>query len=62
MNIVYILDKAKADKLSMLGFDYQEKKINDKKVYQFFGTDNLMKELGSHFEQGSFFVSKTLCF
>lgn len=62
MNIVYILDKDKADKLKSLGFKYIEKEIDNKKAYQFFGTAELMKELNSNFEDSSFLVQKNLCF
>lgn len=62
MNIVYIFDKAKADYLQSLGFIYNEKEIDNKKAYQFFGTDELMQELHSKFEQSSFLVQKNMCF
>ena len=62
MNIVYIFDKAKADYLHSLGFIYNEKEINSKKAYQFFGADELMKSLTSNFEQSDFFISKNMCF
>lgn len=38
------------------------KEMNNKKVYQFFGTDEFMKELTSQFDASSFFVSKNMCF
>lgn len=62
MNIVYIFDKEKADYLQSLGFIYNEKEIDNKKAYQFFGTDEFMKELHSKFEQSSFLVQKNMCF
>lgn len=62
INIVYVLDKTKADMLASLGFKYNEKEMDNKKVYQFFGTDELMKELTSKFDASSFFVSKNYCF
>ena len=62
MNIVYIFDKAKADYLHSLGFIYNEKQIDNKKAYQFFGTEELMKSLTSNFEQSDFLVSKNMCF
>lgn len=62
MNIVYIFDKAKADYLHSLGFIYNEKEINNKKAYQFFGTDELMRSLNSNFEQSDFLVSKNMYF
>lgn len=62
MNIVYVFDKAKADYLHSLGFIYNEKKIDNKKAYQFFGTDKFMKSLTSNYEQGDFLLSKNMCF
>lgn len=62
INIVYVLEKATANTLASLGFKYNEKEMNNKKVYQFFGTDELMKELTSKFDASSFFVSKNYCF
>lgn len=62
MNIVYVFDKAKADYLHSLGFIYNEKEIDNKKVYQFFGTDEFMKSLTSNYEQSDFFVSKNMYF
>ncbi len=62
MNIVYVFDKAKADYLYSLGFIYKEKEIDNKKAYQFFGTDEFMKSLTSNYEQSDFLVSKNMCF
>lgn len=62
MNIVYVFDKAKADYLHSLGFIYNEKEIDNKKAYQFFGTDEFMKSLTSNYEQSDFLVSKNMCF
>ena len=62
MNIVYIFDKTKADYLHSLGFIYNEKEIDNKKAYQFLGTDELMKSLTSNFEQSDFLVSKNMRF
>lgn len=62
INIVYVLEKTTADTLVGLGFKYNEKEVDNKKVYQFFGTDELMKELTSKFDASSFFVSKNYCF
>lgn len=62
MNIVYVFDKAKADYLHSLEFIYNEKEIDNKKAYQFFGTDEFMKSLTSNYEQSDFLVSKNMCF
>lgn len=62
MNIIYVFDKAKADYLYGLGFIYNEKEIDNKKAYQFFGTDEFMKSLTSNYEQSDFLVSKNMCF
>ena len=62
MGEVLILDKTKADTLLSLGFKYTKRNIDNKEVFVFIQTNELMKELNSKFEQGSFFVNKTVCF
>lgn len=62
MNIVYVFEKAKADYLHSLGFICNEKEIDNKKVYQFFGTDEFMKSLTSNYEHSDFLLSKNMCF
>ncbi len=62
MDIVYIFDKTKADYLNSLGFVYNEREIGNKKAYQFFGTEELIKSLASNFEQSDFLVQKNMCF
>lgn len=62
MGEVLILDHAKANILQSLGFKYMKRNIDNKEVFVFIQTNELMKELNSKFEQGSFFVSKTVKF
>ena len=62
MGEVLILDQVKADTLLSLGFKYTKRNIDNKEVFVFIQTNELMKELNSKFEQGSFFVSKTVKF
>lgn len=59
---VVILDKTKVDTLLSLGFKYTIRNIDNKEVFVFIQTNELMKELNSNFEQSSFFVSKTVNF
>ena len=59
---VIIMDKTKADTLLSLGFKYTTRKIDNKEVFVFIQTNELMKELNSKFEEGSFLLSKTLKF
>ena len=59
---VIIMDKTKADTLLSLGFKYITRKIDNKEVFVFIQTNELMKELNSKFEQGSFFIGKTVNF
>jgi len=54
MGEVLILDQAKADTLLSLGFKYTKRNIDNKEVFVFIQTNELMKELNSKFEQGSF--------
>lgn len=62
MGEVLILDKTKADTLLSLGFKYTKRSIDNKEVFVFIQTNELMKELNSKFEQGSFLLQKNLCF
>lgn len=62
MGEVLILDKTKADTLLSLGFKYTKRNINNKEVFVFIQTNELMNELNSKFEQSSFFVSNTVKF
>lgn len=62
MGEVLILDQAKADALLSLGFKYTRRNIDNKEVFVFIQTNELMKELNSKFEQGSFILQKNICF
>ena len=62
MGEVLILDHAKADILQSLGFKYTKRNIDNKEVFVFIQTNELMKELDSKFEQGSFILQKNICF
>ena len=59
---VIIMDKTKADTLLSLGYKYTTRKIDNEEVFVFIQTNELMKELNSKFEEGSFLLSKTLKF
>lgn len=62
MGEVLILDQVKADTLLSLGFKYTKRNIDNKEVFVFIQTNELMKELNSKFEQGSFILQKNVCF
>lgn len=62
MNIINIIEKPKADELLALGFKYKEKKVQDKTVYEFIGTPELIAILNGKFSKQDFFLSKTFCF
>ena len=62
MGEVLILDQVKADTLLSLGFKYTKRNIDNKEVFVFIQTNELMQELNSNFEKGSFFMQKNLCF
>lgn len=62
MGEVLILDPQKAKQLQQCGFKYTKRNIDNKEVFVFIQTNELMKELNSKFEQGSFFVQKNLYF
>lgn len=60
MDIVNILNKLKADELLVMGFKYKEKKVQDKTVYEFIGTPELMNAINGKFSKREFFISRTL--
>lgn len=62
MGEIIIMDKSKADTLLSLGFKYTTRNIDNKEVFVFIQTNELMQELNSKFEQGSFLLSKNVCF
>lgn len=62
MGEVLILDQDKADMLQQLGFKYTKRSIDNKEVFVFIQTNELMQELNSKFEKSSFFMQKNLCF
>lgn len=62
MGEILILDKNKADTLLSFGFKYTKRIIDNKEVFVFIETKELMSELNSKFEEGSFFIAPNLCF
>lgn len=62
MGEILILNQDQADKLQQLGFKYTRRNIDNKEVFVFIQTNELMQELNSKFEQGSFLLQKNLCF
>ena len=62
MGEVLILDKTKADTLLSLGFKYTKRNIDNKEVFVFIQTNELMKSLCSNFEQSDFLISNTVKF
>ena len=59
---IIILNQNQADTLLSLGFKYTKRNIDNKEVFVFIQTNELMKELNSKFEQGSFILQKNICF
>ncbi len=59
---VLILDPQKAEQLQQCGFKYTKRNIDNKEVFVFIQTNELMKELNSKFEQGSFLLNSNVCF
>ena len=62
MGEVIIMDKSRADTLLSLGFKYTTRNIDNKEAFVFIQTNELMQELNSKFEQGSFFIGKNVLF
>lgn len=62
MGEVLILDPQKAEQLQQCGFKYTKRNIDNKEVFVFIQTNELMKELNSKFEKISFILQKNICF
>lgn len=62
MGEVLILDPQKAEQLQQCGFKYTKRNIDNKEVFVFIQTNELMKELNSKFEKSSFILQKNICF
>ncbi len=62
MNIVYFLDKNKAENLKQLGFHYNEQRVDNKILYAFVGTPELIQVVSKNFIKGDYCFSKTLKF
>lgn len=60
---VIVVDKAKAEELRKLGFNYIEQRISDdEQVYVFINSPELSKLLISRFSAKDFYIGKTLNF
>lgn len=62
MGEVLILDQSKADTLLSLGFKYTKRNIDNKEVFVFIQTNELMKELGQKFGVKDFIINRVVCF
>lgn len=63
MNVVNVLDKDKAEFLRKAGFNFVEQRVSDDKlVYAFIGTPELVNVLTKNFAKNDFYFSKTLNF
>lgn len=60
MEIINILNKSKADELLSIGFKYNKKNVQDKTIYEFIGTPDLINYLNGKFSKQDFFTSRTL--
>lgn len=62
MRLINIIDKQYAERLKSLGFKCIEKSIDNKVVFQFIEEPELIKELNSNFEEGSYFYTNNMTF
>lgn len=62
MRLINIIDKQYAERLKSLGFKCIEKNIDNKVVFQFIEEPELIKELNSNFEEGSYFYTNNMTF
>ncbi|MCM1277030.1 MAG: hypothetical protein NC299_17000 [Lachnospiraceae bacterium] len=56
------MDKNKAEILRMLGFRYNEQKVDNKTLYAFIGTPDLVQVIAKNFAKGDYCISKTMNF
>ena len=60
---INILDKEKADELRKLGFSFTTQRVSDdKQVYVFINSPQLIKIISSKFSDKDFYFGKTLNF
>ena len=62
IGILFINNKNENEEETELAYTELIKKIDNKEVFVFIQTNELMQELNSKFEEGSFLLSKTLKF
>lgn len=58
MQIINVMSKSVADELLSLGFHYNTQKIDNKEIYSFIATDEIVNILNSKYDKGSFFMGK----
>ncbi len=62
MGEVLILDQNKADALLSLGFKYTKRNVDNKEVFVFIQTNELIQELNSKFDTKDFIINSVVCF
>jgi len=62
MGEIILLNQNQADTLLSLGFKYIKRNIDNKEVFVFIQTNELMELLSSNFEKGDFLISNTIKF
>lgn len=59
---VIIFNQNQADTLLSLGFKYTKRNVDNKEVFVFIQTNELIQELNSKFEKSSFILQKNVYF
>lgn len=59
---VLLLDPQKAEQLQQCGFKYTKRNIDNKEIFVFIQTNELMKELNSKFDTKDFIINSVVCF
>lgn len=62
MKMINIMDINKALDLKNQGFIYKQVQINNKEIYQFVESPELLMVVNNHFSNLDFFISKTMDF
>ncbi|MEF9983701.1 MAG: hypothetical protein RR806_03190 [Oscillospiraceae bacterium] len=60
--LIKVINPNKAGQLASLGFSYISEKINNKEVFCFIATPELLKHLQSNFDKCDFLMENTLRF
>lgn len=62
LGVIIVVNYDVAEELRLLGYNYSKIHTSNCILYQFIESESLRKELLSKYDNGSFFVSKNICY